>query len=374
MPRLILSPIGTSLFTNKCSGDKRIEMGMHANDSEKELPQSLKEYLTSLGVAIREELPRMDTHALRKSSAELNSLLGIYKKGWTGNKRDIHFLIATDTYQGRATASVIQDYLKRTFDAVEVIIPPHLNTRSKANFRDGIKWLLEWCDKTLEGYKLSEYEIIFNLTGGFKSLQGYLNTIGMFYADKITYIFERSEELIYIPRLPIEIDIDLFEENASLFLQLHHTGEGIEGKRIEDIPQVMLEEYERSRYVLSDWGELSWNKSKRLILSEQLLGLPLIHYENSFIKDYHKMNEIEEKVRLQEKVAAVSCLLQENNGDIAVLKAGRAGGMLYNNYTGRNSHLGHFRINRGLRVSCEYKDGTLFLRHYGQHDYVNDNP
>ncbi len=38
-------------------------------------------------------------------------------------------------------------------------------------------------------------------------MQGYLNTIGMFYADEILYIFEgKGAELITIPRLPIIAD------------------------------------------------------------------------------------------------------------------------------------------------------------------------
>ena len=42
----------------------------------------------------------------------------------------------------------------------------------------------------MPGYRQSHYRVVFNLVGGFKSLQGYMNTLGMFYADEIIYIFE----------------------------------------------------------------------------------------------------------------------------------------------------------------------------------------
>src|SRR5690606_32381980 len=126
--------------------------------------------------------------------------------------------------------------------------------------------------------------------------------------------------------------------------------------------------------ILSEWGELSWNKVKQEILSKALITLPYISYLPSFIRDFKNTQRSKDKVQLQETIGKISCVLQENNGDISYLKGGRAGGLLYDNYSGKNSHLGHFRIGRSLRVSCEYKNQVLELRHYGEHDYVNDNP
>jgi hypothetical protein len=43
-------------------------------------------------------------------------------------------------------------------------------------------------------------------------------------------------------------------------------------------------------------------------------------------------------------------------------------------YVGKHKDIDHFDLPKGRRVSCLAKDGQLYLRHYGEHDYVNDNP
>jgi hypothetical protein len=52
-------------------------------------------------------------------------------------------------------------------------------------------------------------------------------------------------------------------------------------------------------------------------------------------------------------------------------------GLQYDNYTGKSREgqpIGHFRLDQGRRASCVSNGGHLFLRHFGSHDCVNDNP
>lgn len=374
MPKLILSPVGTSLLTNHLEPQFRSELYKYSNNQKNEISENILSQLESSQEKIREKIADNTIPNLKKISAELNGILGIYQDNWNNGKNDIHFLLATDTFQGRLTAGLLQEFLSEKVQTSEVITPERLNTKTKEDFKTGIRDLLKWCDKTLPGYKESGYEIIFNLTGGFKSLQGYLNTIGMFYADSISYIFEGENELITIPKLPVKIETEEFARNASIYLQLAQTESGIQKHKLKSIPEIFIEAYEDHRYILSDWGELSWNKVKQEILAENLIELPYIIYFPSFVKDFKNTQRPKDKVQLQETIGKISCLLQENDGDITCLKGGRAGGLLYDNYSGKNNHLGHFRIGRDPRVSCEYENQILKLRHYGEHDYVNDNP
>jgi hypothetical protein len=54
------------------------------------------------------------------------------------------------------------------------------------------------------------------------------------------------------------------------------------------------------------------------------------------------------------------------------------GGLQYDNYTNKRTRagcpIGHFQITQGDWVSCTAEDGVLRLRHFGAHEYVNDNP
>ncbi|GAB4407734.1 MAG: hypothetical protein OHK0039_10320 [Bacteroidia bacterium] len=312
---------------------------------------------------------------LRAASAELNGILGLYDGTLPAKSNDMQVLIATDTFQGQTAADLIADFLSGHFPNTQIYTPQGLNTNSKADFLEGIKELLNWCDETLPGYRATGAEVIFNLTGGVKSLQGYLNTIGMFYADRIAYIFESGQELITIPRLPVSLEQALFEDNASMFLRLSQASvvNGLAQEGLNSIPEVMLDCVE-GRCLLSTWGTLAWNNVKQGLLSSRLMALPMIAYQDSFKKDFESLRQVSEKIKLQEVIAKVSLILQANHGDTAHLRGGRAGGILYDSYTGRDSDIDHFRIDQNQRVSCVNARGTLLLRHFGPHDYVNDNP
>lgn len=370
---LILSPVGTSILTNS-AGTHRSLIRDYANaKSEADIPEQHRLQLEEIRDAAIAKLSNADIATLRRQSAELNGIIGFYKGTLEPNSKDAHWLIATDTYLGKMAAEIVKTVLQTFFPYTQVKIPAGLSTNSKEDFLAGIRDLLKWCDETL---KLSrhDYEVTFNLTGGFKSLQGYLNTIGMFYADKIVYIFEGSNELIVIPRLPAKLEVEIFDQFAAIFLLLNSEIEGLKKEEIRGIPDIMLEEYGSESFVLSGWGELSWNVAKESVLSKKLIELPGIKYLDSFKRDFQRIDRADEKVRLQEAVAKISFLLKIHHGDIARIKGGEGGGSLYSNYKGKHKDLGHFRVSNGLRVSCQYQDNILQLRHYGQHDEVNDNP
>jgi putative CRISPR-associated protein (TIGR02619 family) len=200
--RVIVSPVGISLFFNVLEQKERQglipKLNQHSNDAE--LPDVLSGSVEELGFRAQERLAKGSIRERRRLSAELNGLYGFYHDQMQANQ-DVHILIATDTELGRKAAQIVENFLRDTigFQNVQIVIPEGLNTASVSNFSRGIKDLLSTFEKLLPGYAEGGYEIIFNLTGSFKSLQGYLSIIGMFYADRLVYIFERSDELLNIP-------------------------------------------------------------------------------------------------------------------------------------------------------------------------------
>jgi hypothetical protein len=226
--------------------------------------------------------------------------------------------------------------------------------------------LLHWANENLPGYIENNYSVYFNLTGGFKSLLGYLTPIGMFYADSIFYIFETGE-LIEIPKLPITIDDSLFASRAKEFL-LMNANYFLSKDEVSKIPLTLLEPVDENHFGLSVWGELMWSQSKKTILAKELISLPTLHYEQSFKNDFNSNNTDEEKIQLQETLAKVSRLLQEHNNDTSVLK--KDNGLSYENCNVKKNGktIGHFRYNKAQRVSCfREKHGLILLRN-GFHD------
>lgn len=331
---------------------------------EKELSPIQKQVYNSL---LDKDITTLDR---KKYSAELNALYTYMdmKKNILDKQTDIHYLVFTDTLTGELSANYVKKMMQNDgFQQIELIRIPNLNTKGTESFNSGIKELFKWLDKTLNK-KDPAIEVVFNLTGGFKSLQGYMNTAGMFYADKIIYIFESNTDIIEINKLPIVLDKTTIEPYAKEFLT---------AKVIGILPKVFLEKIEPiykeevdDLATLSPVGLLAWLHFEREILTEKLLKFNRLVYSQNFRDDFNDQKR--DVVQLQEILAKVSYLLEENQGDIAILK--RDGGLQYEDLKGKNSGIGHFRITQETRVSCTAENGQLVLRAFGAHDEVNNNP
>lgn len=375
MRQLVISTVGTSLITNRLEKEEiewRNRLSQTANitaDKTREAHPDVWEMLQILQDRAKQKLTG-EISQIRAASAELNGIYGLYNEQLEQGKQDMHFLIATDTAQGQGTANAVKSFLQSQGLVVDIFTPKGLSTASTESFTFGIDQLLEWMEDTIPAYRSKGYKVCFNLVGSFKSLQGYLNTIGMFYADEIIYIFDGSE-LITIPRLPIALDDSIIQpiiKPHTVEFALMAQGSEISHSKLSNVPETLIFTVE-DEVTLSNWGRLIWNRCKEQLLSEELLDFPKLRYEFSFIKDYENVKNKAERVKLQEALAKVSHLLVKSNGNTSVLK--QDGGLLYS-VLKNTDNIGHFRVNLGLRVSCKAIEGNLVLRHYGEHDYGNE--
>lgn len=371
MRRVVLSTIGTSLLTNQSeSKAEKDSLNNEANRKGDEISPEVKSLITKLKEKAVVKL-NGTVEEIRKASAELNGIYGLYEsnleQGTERGKQDFHFLIATDTTQGISTAQIVQSFLNKKGFIVEIPHLEKLSTTSTHDFTHGVTELIKWIDATLPGYKKSGYKIYFNLVGGFKSLQAYVNTIGMFYADEIIYIFEgQNSEIITIPQLPIEVNKSVIKP---IEFALMAQGAWVKISQLQGVPEKLLFKVE-DEATLDPWGHLIWNKCKDEILAGELLTFTNLKYSSSFTNDCSKIKG-DERVKLQETLAKTSSLLTKHNGDTGVLK--KDGGLLYEVYQNQGG-IAHFRITQGIRVSCTASGGVLTLRHYGKEPDVNKNP
>ncbi len=181
MTRYILSSVGASLLT-KNAGDLANQLLKTANLREADLSPEQRSVIDNRIAKVRQLLLTAELKQLREYSAELNGLYGLC--GEQLFLDDLHFLLATDTYQGQATAGLLEEFLKRQgISSVQIIVPKRLSTRSQADFTSGIREVIRFCEDTFGTCREARVPVLFNLVGSFKSLQGYLNTIGMFYKN-----------------------------------------------------------------------------------------------------------------------------------------------------------------------------------------------
>lgn len=363
----VISTIGTSLLTNQIDRSSPAEKHWYsqlrdtANSTLEQTPPEVAEIIRTLSHRAQQKLEQSSTSQIRAASAELNGIYGLYQEQLDRGKADIHWLIATDTAQGSVTAKIVEVFLHHQGLSAQTYTPKGLSTASTASFADGIDDLLTQLQGMIEGYE----KVCFNLVGGFKSLQAYLNTIGMFYADELIYIFEgANSDVIKIPRLPIKIDESVIQPYVVQFA-LMAAGAEVQRSQLEGVQETLVYALE-DEATLSNWGRLIWNQAKADLLFDELLAFPYLEYQPSFVNDYRSIRNKGDRVKLQETLAKVSQLLLKHQGNVAALK--RDGGVQLETY--HNTNIDHFRVNLSLRVSCKTANGALSLRYYGTHDHV----
>ena len=378
--RFVLSTIGTSILTNfidKTNFGEANWQGMlrdSANLKPDELPQETTEVIETLADRALTQLLEDNAATNRRISAELNGIYGIYEGQLPRDSQDQHYLICTDTAQGQKTGKLIQDFLENKEFQAGIVTPAGLSTQGPESFSAGAKELIRWLEENVPWRRDMGYRVIFNLVGGFKSLQGYMNTFGAFYADEVVYIFEApTADLIKIPRLPIQIDTTVIQNHRVQFAMMD-AEKLYPVEELEGIPETLLDfvkENGQTYAGLSAWGQLIWNRTKSDLLTKELLNFPRLEYQRTFRNDFNNETETKARFRLQETLAKVAYLLEQSNGNRAPLM--RDGGLQFEKFTNIEG-IYKFRIDRVVRVSCSVSESGLILRHYGHKNVVYENP
>ena len=379
--RFVVSTVGTSILTNLINRGDPAEgtwfgiLRDSANLTQDELENEAQIVIEELAGRALEKLLENDVTTNRRISAELNGIYGIYDGRLPANSPDLHYLICTDTAQGQTTGTLIADFLRDQGFTARVETPQELSTKDTEAFTTGTKELIKWLDDNVPRPG-NEYEVIFNLVGGFKSLQGYMNTFGAFYADEVIYIFEApTADLIKIPRLPIQIDTTVIENHLMKFA-LMAAEKLYPIEELEGIPKTLLEPIEDGGETvagLSAWGELIWNRTKSDLISDlPLLNFPRLQYLNTFLSSIERYRH--QLLDLQETLAKISVVLEKNGGNTnPTMLNQQLSGMNFEKLTNHHK-LYTFRINDNFRVSYQVNNGSLELRKYGTHDAVYRTP
>lgn len=271
---LIVSTCGTSVLTHNSESDVRKRLSTTTNCRESEVDQETQEFIDARVSEQKKLLTgTSELKTARRISAELNGIIGFYEGDIRRGVNDEHILIHTDTFQGEKVAEILTDWLKSKNINARCHKVEDLNTSDLESFHAGMNGLIKWCEETLTGYRDLKYRIVFNLTGGFKSLQGFMQTLGMFYADEMIYIFETGDSLLRIPRLPIQIEsaaLDQMREHLMVFRKLDDTNKSLSASEGDNILETFLFRID-DEITLSPWGRIIWERNKKKLYREDVL-------------------------------------------------------------------------------------------------------
>ncbi|SDL41713.1 putative CRISPR-associated protein, APE2256 family [Clostridium cochlearium] len=212
MGKIIISTVGTSLFSNVLRKKENEKFTQKYNELKKESDNG--EYIKSF---IKEKIKTSNN--INEMSAEIKSLnkIGV-------NKDDILFFLSTDTREGKLASQILKDYFNENYNSrayIENIEGLQVND-AEVFRKKGIKNLIEKMLDILEKYQYEE-DIIFNPTGGFKGVVPYITLTGMIYKKKITYIFEQTEGLITLPPIPIDFNFPLIKNTKIILISFIKT-------------------------------------------------------------------------------------------------------------------------------------------------------
>jgi putative CRISPR-associated protein (TIGR02619 family) len=309
---LILSTCGTSILTNSADKDLRNLLNKHANvKNEKGVSLAERDRIREHIDKCRNAFIAHTHEAAKCNSAELNGIISFYDgKLVKENKQDIHYLLATDTWFGEETAEIVKAWLiEHGFKDIHVERRSDLQTADWQLFRSALSDLVKWCAETIAPQRTQHCRVVFNLSGGFKSETGFLQMLGMFYADETIYMFERSSELMRIPRLPVKmLDGEAVRDDLRDF---RRAAQGLD-VRTEKSGIYWFEV--EGKHSLTPWGELVFEQNRAEIYQRGIHPSPSekIIFTARF-SDACAEETSRHKQEINEKIDLLARLLEDKN-------------------------------------------------------------
>jgi putative CRISPR-associated protein (TIGR02619 family) len=354
----LLSLVGTSLLTNIAKNDPLIRR--HANCRDRaEVPAADVAALDGFVARAEVMLAAASPTEAAILSAELNTLQKLLGASPVGVHQ--HVLICTDTWLGSRCAELVRSWLTQRGDVVELMRVSDLRTTTLEELQRAFADIARWCDEVISGYRDAGYRIVFNLTGGFKGVQGFMQTLAYFYADETVYTFEGAE-LMRIPRLPVKITVDdTVRDNLAAFRRMA-LGLPVEDAAAAGIAEPLQFVLDGER-CLSSWGELVWNQSRPALYGERLWPSPSprVVFGKAFAASTGDLNAERLRIlneRLDDAVRFVEAKKSIRRLDLKQLKGSPVPGSTHEFDAWADADT--------RRVFCHYEDGALVLDKLGK--------
>lgn len=268
--RLIVSTCGTSVLSNAYRQASQQISNFSNAHKPSDVPEDVRLVLTKAITEARRQLLAANLQQAVKLSAELNALIHFYNFQ-PFPLQDYHILLHTDTWLGKEAAELVADYIRQYTNQVEVYRQRDLRTDKLEHLQVGLAELVRDLGPRLSSYREQGHPVIFNLTGGFKSIQGFLQSLAPIYADEVIYIFESQSDLLRIPRLPMRLETS--KQVRDNLLSLRRLSLDLPILQMTGLSDLLIMQID-NQPTLSPWGELIWQQEKQIIYAEQLWPSP----------------------------------------------------------------------------------------------------
>ncbi|HLH76747.1 MAG TPA: hypothetical protein VKV28_08075 [Candidatus Binataceae bacterium] len=263
---LLLSTCGTSVLTN--NADKETERWLKSITNNVALEGADAVRLEAHVAKRGERLEKADASERRRLSAEINGISAVLDR-WKPSRVQ-HLLVHSDTAVGKAAVDLVKAVLDKDGQQVQLLTASGLRTDNLLSFREAIAHLTVQIEEWIPGHRQRGWRALFNLTGGFKSVNAYLQALGMIYADGCVFFFEGSSELMEIPRLPVRLaEADEIRPYTSVFRRLKHGYQVSERDAVGVSDSLLM--FDDGQATTSVWGDVVWSRVRKKLFAEGLL-------------------------------------------------------------------------------------------------------
>lgn len=275
---LIVSTCGTSSLTNR-AGDRAGLLHRTSNAAEGQVPAEDHAVILDWIDQRRREMAEATPDQAKALSAELNGILTYQAAAADSSAAppagppDHHLLVVTPTWLGETAAGLIAGWLEAHGQSAEPRVIPDLVTDDPVRAQSGLADLARSVQAIAQAYRDRGYRVVFNLTGGFKLVQGFLQTLGTFTADECVYIYQGASPLLRIPRLPVRFSPDdVLRTHVDLVRRLA-LGLPVAAAELSALPETLTLTLDGAN-ALSGWGETLWIACRDDVYGEGLLPSP----------------------------------------------------------------------------------------------------
>lgn len=248
----VITTVGASLFENFLKKNNSIK---NQYETIKDEPYSArKNYQDEIEQIKKEIIPFLNDS---NASAEIKSLLKIKEK--YQNEEMFVYLICTDTLLSFLSAQILKDFYHNSvlFNCLGPIVIKKLSFQNIIDFeRAGLSNLVTKINEIIRGDNSSS-KFVFNITGGYKGIIPFLTIIGQLLSIDIYYIFETTNDLIYIPQLPIQFDTTLAEKHYySLDLFKNNQNNKLNKELFEELKKIGFTANVGERQIITGLGHI----------------------------------------------------------------------------------------------------------------------
>jgi len=266
--KFVMTPVGTSLFDNFQDAS---HSGVHLQADREQLQDvsadEWERYQGTVSLILDNRSLHQWIRGTEAASAETESAAKIADR--IGEPVEVR-LLSSDTVVSRLAATLIAEHAE--VEGVEAFrfrpeydVITGLQVKDASTFETtGLRGLVDRLDTLIVDHHSAAHSSI-NITGGYKATLPYLSLMGQVYGVPMYYKFEGSDELLEIPKTPLDADWALIDRYESAFAALADTVTDVEGF-YEQYPDLrrkapgMIHEEEGVLAGLSPLGSVLWNR------------------------------------------------------------------------------------------------------------------